>query len=147
MYRYCFVLLCIWRQFPGTSPRGAYIWRGDLTEGFLRYEFGRLIFGILRYTIQLISHTRINEIETLTLRFFGISRETWTSRSHVTRALPSSLRFKVHVCTARPRSRGKWFTVRFFAPSHVWEEIRLLWLSNSISKHIILKTISQLKWK
>ena len=31
--------------FPSTSPRGAYIWRGDLTEGFLRYEFGGLIFG------------------------------------------------------------------------------------------------------
>ena len=35
-------------------PGGAYIWRGDLTEGFLRYEFGGLyleglIFGILRY--------------------------------------------------------------------------------------------------
>ena len=25
--------------------RGAYIWRGDLTEGFLRYEFGGLIHG------------------------------------------------------------------------------------------------------
>ena len=24
---------------------GAYIWRGDLTEGFLRYQFGGLIFG------------------------------------------------------------------------------------------------------
>ena len=32
-------------NFPSTSPRGAYIWRGDLTEGFLRYEFGGLIFG------------------------------------------------------------------------------------------------------
>ena len=32
-------------NFPSTSPRGAYIWRGDLTEGFLRYEFGELIFG------------------------------------------------------------------------------------------------------
>ena len=30
---------------PSRSPRGAYIWRGDLTEGFLRYEFGGLIFG------------------------------------------------------------------------------------------------------
>ena len=29
-------------NFPSTSPRGAYIWRGDLTEGFLRYEFGSL---------------------------------------------------------------------------------------------------------
>ena len=32
-------------QFPSTSSRGAYIWRGDLMEGFLRYEFGGLIFG------------------------------------------------------------------------------------------------------
>ena len=23
---------------PSTSPRGAYIWRGDFTEGFLRYR-------------------------------------------------------------------------------------------------------------
>ena len=32
-------------NFPSTSPRGAYIWRGDLTEGFLHYRFGGLIFG------------------------------------------------------------------------------------------------------
>ena len=32
-------------NFPSTSPRGAYIWRGDLTEGFLRYWFGGLTFG------------------------------------------------------------------------------------------------------
>ena len=31
--------------FPSTSSRGAYIWRGDLTEGFLRYRFGGLISG------------------------------------------------------------------------------------------------------
>ena len=30
-------------------PRGLIFRRGDLTEGFLRYEFGGLIFGILRY--------------------------------------------------------------------------------------------------
>ena len=35
-------------NFPSTTPRGAYIWRGDLTEGFLRYWFV-FIFGILRY--------------------------------------------------------------------------------------------------
>ena len=29
-------------NFPSTSPWGAYIWRGDLTEGFLRYGFGGL---------------------------------------------------------------------------------------------------------
>ena len=43
-----FVLLCATGQFPSTSPRGgggAYIWRGDFTEGFLRYEFGGFIFG------------------------------------------------------------------------------------------------------
>ena len=32
-------------NFPSTSPRGAYIWRGDLTEGVLRYLFGVLVFG------------------------------------------------------------------------------------------------------
>ena len=32
-------------SFPSTSPRGAYIWRGDLPEGFWHYEFGGLIFG------------------------------------------------------------------------------------------------------
>ena len=40
-------------NFQVQSPR-VYIWTGDLTEGFLRYEFGGglylegLIFGILR---------------------------------------------------------------------------------------------------
>ena len=32
-------------NFQVQAPRGAYIWRGDLAEGFLGYEFGRLIFG------------------------------------------------------------------------------------------------------
>ena len=32
-------------NFPSTRPWGAYICRGDLMEGFLRYRFGRLIFG------------------------------------------------------------------------------------------------------
>ena len=42
-----FALLCFVFEgnFPSTSPRGAYISRGDLTEGFLRYRIGRLIFG------------------------------------------------------------------------------------------------------
>ena len=39
-------------NFPSTSPQGAYIWRGDLTEGFLRYQrvlyMDGLIFRILR---------------------------------------------------------------------------------------------------
>ena len=32
-------------NFPSISHRGAYIWRGDLTEGFSRYRFWGLIFG------------------------------------------------------------------------------------------------------
>ena len=36
-------------NFQVQGPGGAYIWRGDLTEGFLRYEFRGRIFGILRY--------------------------------------------------------------------------------------------------
>ena len=32
-------------NFQAQAPRRAYIWRGNLTEGFLRYEFGGLIFG------------------------------------------------------------------------------------------------------
>ena len=43
IYHFCFVLLCIREQIP--LNRGAYIRRGDLTEGFLRYDFGGLIFG------------------------------------------------------------------------------------------------------
>ena len=30
---------------PPRGGGGAYIWRGDLTEGFLHCEFGGLIFG------------------------------------------------------------------------------------------------------
>ena len=30
---------------PSTSYRRTYIWRSDLTEGFLRYRFGGFIFG------------------------------------------------------------------------------------------------------
>ena len=41
-------------NFPSTTSRGAYIWRGDLTEGFCVTGLGGLyleglIFGILRY--------------------------------------------------------------------------------------------------
>ena len=32
-------------NFQVQAPQGPYIRRGDLTEGFLRYEFGGLIFG------------------------------------------------------------------------------------------------------
>ena len=32
-------------NFQVQAPGGAYIWRGDLTESFLLYLFGGLIFG------------------------------------------------------------------------------------------------------
>ena len=32
-------------NFPSTIPWEAYIWRADLTEGFLRHRFEGLIFG------------------------------------------------------------------------------------------------------
>ena len=32
-------------NFQVQAPGRAYIWRGDLTEGFWRYEFGGLVFG------------------------------------------------------------------------------------------------------
>ena len=32
-------------NFQLQAPGGAYIWRGDSTEGFLRYEFRGLIHG------------------------------------------------------------------------------------------------------
>ena len=57
----CYLQVCVmtYRKIPKISPGayifskalfggpifgGAYIWRGDLTEGFLRYRFGGLIF-------------------------------------------------------------------------------------------------------
>ena len=52
MFLLCFIsyLSAIFKY----KPSGAYIRRGDSTEGFLRYEFGGLYFeglnfGILRY--------------------------------------------------------------------------------------------------
>ena len=39
------VLALFYFVFEGNFPRGAYIWRGDLREGFLRYRFRGLIFG------------------------------------------------------------------------------------------------------
>ena len=50
-------------NFQVQAPRGAYIWRGDVTEGFVRYKFGGayiwrglymegVIFGSLRYVIR-----------------------------------------------------------------------------------------------
>ena len=39
------VFALLYFVFEGNFPSGAYIWRGDLMEGFLHYRFGGLIFG------------------------------------------------------------------------------------------------------
>ena len=52
----CFTLYL--RAISKYNPWVAYIWMGNLTEGFLRYEFGGLIHGgvyifeILRYFVR-----------------------------------------------------------------------------------------------
>ena len=41
---------------------GGYIWRGDLTEGFLRYEFGGLIHGgahFRNFTVSFLLHIAV----------------------------------------------------------------------------------------
>ena len=46
---YCTVFVLFYFVFEDISkykPPGAYIWRGDFTEGFLCSEFEGLIFGI-----------------------------------------------------------------------------------------------------
>lgn len=42
---FCFVLVSICGQFSKYKLPDSVYWRGDLTEVFLRYRFGRLIFG------------------------------------------------------------------------------------------------------
>ena len=52
---------------PSTSPRGAYIWRGNLMEGFLRYRFGGLIFwrGLFSEFYGILSKRKNNHYASL----------------------------------------------------------------------------------
>ena len=55
MYRFSFVLLCISWQFS----------KDDLTEAFLRYRFGGLIFGgafVRNFTVLQCIYTQILEV-------------------------------------------------------------------------------------
>jgi len=57
-------------NFPSTSPRGAYIWRGDLTEVFLRHRFGGLKFGgayFRDFTVDKLSVQHVSKKCQLTL--------------------------------------------------------------------------------
>ena len=91
------VLLCFTLNlraiFQVQAPRGAYIWRGDLTEGFLCYWFGGLIFGGAYTWRGLFSE------------FYGMPKGQWlilcycpiigrgiTNFLHILAILPSSLK-------------------------------------------------------
>ena len=57
-------------NFPSTSPRGAYIWRGDLTEGFFVTSLGCL------YLEGLIHGEAYFQNFTVTIQRVNIFRET-----------------------------------------------------------------------
>ena len=59
--------LQFWVQSPSTSPWGAYIWRGDLTEGFLCYEFGGPIHGEAYFWNFTVSNKKQNTTKNLPL--------------------------------------------------------------------------------
>ena len=58
-------------NFPSASPFGVYLWRGNLTEGFLRYWIGGLIFGGASTWRGLFSE------------FYGISNIVFFTFSHL----------------------------------------------------------------
>ena len=83
IYRFSLFYFVFDGNFQAQAPLGAYIWRGDLTEGFLRYEFGGayiwrglymegLIFGILRYL-----KARFTELEAGTLATCELCLFVW----------------------------------------------------------------------
>ena len=63
LYRFCSVLLFRFlRAISKYKPPGAYIRRGDLTEGFLLYEFEGLIHGgayFWRYHVCTFHHPQL----------------------------------------------------------------------------------------
>ena len=57
IYRFSLFYLVFEGNFQVQAPRGAYIWRGILTEGFLCYEFGGLMHGCAYFRNFTVSHT------------------------------------------------------------------------------------------
>ena len=57
-------------KFQVQAPRGAYIGRGNLTEGFLRNDFGELIFGGAYTWRSLVSEFYSNFLSPVILFFF-----------------------------------------------------------------------------
>ena len=86
-------------NFSSTNLRGAYIWRGNLTEGFLRSRFGGLIymegfiFGILRYANE--SHNCTNLVFVMSSLLFLKSNCRWLN------SLAEFFRLFFRYCTSR----------------------------------------------
>ena len=59
-------------NFPSTSPRGAYIWRSDLTEGFLCYRVwgGLYLEGLIHGGAYFGNFTALVEFKFYMLTFF-----------------------------------------------------------------------------
>ena len=57
-------------NFPSTSPWGANIWRGDFTEGFLRYRFGWLVFGGLIFGFYGMTIIPFDNTTSVTLKMY-----------------------------------------------------------------------------
>ena len=77
-------------KFWVQAPPGAYIQRGDLTEGFLRYDFGRLIFGGAYFRNLFSQHKPFNEVSDrshnflLLPFFFLLFQRIWFNSSNTT---------------------------------------------------------------
>ena len=67
-----FALFCFAFEgnFSSTSTRGAYIWRCDFTEGFLRYRFGWLIFGGLIFGFYGMTIIPFDNTTSVTLKMY-----------------------------------------------------------------------------
>ena len=69
-------------NFPNTSPLRAYIWTGDLTEGFLRYQFGGgAIFGEAYFRNFTIVTNASKEKRRTQIAFFSFSPAIFHSSS------------------------------------------------------------------
>ena len=84
----CFTLYIFEGNFPITSPRGggggAYIWRGDLTEDFLCYQFGGLIFNLEGFIFGILQYDNFCIIYYVKLQFTVWGRYRTPSFCHST---------------------------------------------------------------
>ena len=70
-------LLCVTlylRAISKYKPRGAYIWRGDLTDGFLRYKFGDLYLKVLIQGAAYFRNFTVSFMNPFTLAFHLFTR-------------------------------------------------------------------------